>query len=377
MNRCKKLLCLALALIMALSLCTVAMADEATELSQVDFVLGEKYAYGKTAQDAIGSASNSNLSFDKVNNALNTGAFNLLYDNCAICTKNGNLYTGLASTTVLMDHTNYYLKIVFRVYSNDPLGGYKLPADFEDLQAVGEVVTLTFNGNTCNPVKVEPFYKQTSNNDVYDQCTVYFELPQLDAKTTTVTIPFAKKVELGGNKAPGSTTFKVEQLGEYPNVNVTGTVTVTGDSEYKGQITVSGPEASVDSCIKEGFVVKEVNDGAKNWTYDDTAWYVREKDTPVLNSVDSSAATSSVTFEFIKGKIVDKEFVADSNEYSDTMFFTNIYTENTAAPTPKPSKPATTVVEAPKTFDGGVALCAALSVLSMTGAVVVGKKRDK
>lgn len=388
MKKMQKLLCMVLALVMALSLCTVAMAEETKgpyELTDVEFTLGDDYAYGKSVGEAIGSATTGSLSYNNtVNGYLNSGAFVLDYSRCGICTKNGDLYTELASSNTLMDHTNYYLKLVFVLYHNMTAvnDGYKLPADFTDLQQVSEVVKLTYNGSSCNPVKVNPAYNVAgaNQNDIHDECTVYFALPQLTAKTTTVTIPFTKVVELGGNKAPGSKTFNVEQVDEkFPDVTVTGSVTVNGKGTFNGTITVSGPENTVKQFIQAGFVVKEVNDNAKNWTkYDDTAWFVKQQDSPVVNSVESGdTAMSGVAFDFFKGKFEDGNFVADGNEVYTTMTFTNTYTENTSTPTVKPSKPATTVVEAPKTFDGGVALYAALSVLSMTGAVVVGKKRDK
>lgn len=69
------------------------------------------------------------------------------------------------------------------------------------------------------------------------------------------------------------------------------------------------------------------------------------------------------------------------------MSFTNTYTENTTThetihhqhTTPAPEAPAATQpVASPKTGDMGVALYAAMALLSMSGsAVIIGKKRSK
>lgn len=371
MKRCKKLLCMVLALIMALSLCTVAMADEEggttdSNVAQVEIKLNNFYYGGSivTATDV------DNLTLLKY--GVSVGNVELGYKTVADGALNSGNFTPVSGDIGADGRTEYYLKVNF-ILSEE--SSYALASDesYYKLNVVEYDNECHTDGSytSTSPITAEAVWNASTQGD--NGRVAFFKLTLDTTKVYKVTIPFTKKVELGGNKAPDSTTFEVEQVGEkVPNVTVTGSVTVKGKGTFNGTITVSGPKKAVNSLLENGFVVKEVNDNAKNWTkYDDAAWFVGQKDSPVVNSVESGdTVMSGVAFEFFKGKMVDGEFVPDSQTPVDTMTFTNTYTKTSSS-----SKPTTTVVEAPKTFDGGVALCAALSVLSMTGAVVVGKKK--
>lgn len=368
MKRCKTLLCLALALIMALSLCTVAMAEEG-KVTSVDFTL-TGYGYGLNVAGAgvervTNLSTNPNLSGIGCNKSFFTYAGTEL---------------GMQSFTGAFDAgTQYFVMVEYYVMSED---GFSIDGALTP--------TMTCNGQSCQiadptngtigggGAKVDI---RGENNETH--YTVYFALPMLEASEITVEIPFSKIVKQDGSAAVPAETFSFEQVtfgeqqGSAVDVEIKDIVT-NGAKTYSGTIVVSGSKLAVENFLKEGFYVREKNGGVDGWTYDDAVWCViRHQDAAVnaLTEEDAAASTAKYDIDFFKGKIVDKEFEANSNTPDTAMTFTNTYTKNTV--TPKPSKPAPAVVEAPKTFDGGVALCAALSVLSMTGAVVVGKKRDK
>lgn len=369
MNRCKKLLCLALALIMALSLCTVAMADEA-KVTSVNFTL-TGYGYGLNVAGAgVEPTTNLNTNPNLCGIGCSTRDF-LTYAGTELGWQN--------ATGAFDAGTQYFVKVVYFVFDTD---GFSIDGT--------PTPTMMCNGQNCLIADPEnatiggegATVKITSANST-TYYTVYFALPVLEASEITVEIPFSKIVKQDGSAAVPAETFSFEQVtfgeqqGSAVDVDIKDIAT-NGAKTYSGTIVVSGSKLDVESFLEEGFYVREKNGGVDGWTYDDAVWCViRHQDVAVnaLTEEDAAASTSEYDIDFFKGKIVDKEFEASSNTPADSMFFTNIYTKNTVAP--KPSKPATTVVEAPKTFDGGVALCAALSVLSMTGAVVVGKKRDK
>ena len=97
-------------------------------------------------------------------------------------------------------------------------------------------------------------------------------------KLITLTVPFTTTVKLGGDVAPGETTFDLEIVGnnaggaEISDVTVIGSVTTNGAGEYEGELTLTGPSQQVENMLCEGAVVKEVDGGEEGWTYDDTVY---------------------------------------------------------------------------------------------------------
>lgn len=378
MNRCKKLLCLALALIMALSLCTVAMADESSTLTEVVIPV-INYKYGGNI------LNNSDIERIGWKTSSQDGTVSVIAaEDVMLC--DSAEATSATSDSYLEAGKAYYLKLTLAEAAGIAKYSYTFAApSTENPEAnPGTAFMFTVNGGAAAPVKSASVDVQ--NNTV----AVVIELPELEAEKFTMEIPFTKTVVKNGGATPPAETFKFEWVKRpvisatisgdtnekvedltFSNVTVTvDDIKTNGAGDYKGKIYVTGPEEDVNAFLmQEGFFVKEVAGSADNWTYDSQLWYVVNENW-----------RNDGEYEFAFVKVDSTAYKCDgqnhdTSKHNTELTFENTYTKNTVAP--KPSKPATTVVEAPKTFDGGVALCAALSVLSMTGAVVVGKKRDK
>lgn len=181
---------------------------------------------------------------------------------------------------------------------------------------------------------------------------------------TTVEIPFTKTVKLGGNTAPGKTDFELEifdignsNKNEYKDVTYTAVVTTKGVGNYDGKLIISGPTKQVRQFVCEGFSVCEKNNNLPGWTYSDAVWYV------------------------LPGEAEDENGIPKMNIYStrngegaaeDQMTFVNTYKRNSTNKTTTPEKP----ISSPKTFDAGVALYGVSALLSLTGAVLVIKRKN-
>ena len=180
----------------------------------------------------------------------------------------------------------------------------------------------------------------------------------------TVEIPFTKTVKLNGNTAPGKTDFELEifdignsNKNEYKDVTYTAVVTTKGVGNYDGKLIISGPTKQVRQFVCEGFSVCEKNNNLPGWTYSDAVWYV------------------------LPGEAEDENGIPKMNIYStrngegaaeDQMTFVNTYKRNSTNKTTTPEKP----ISSPKTFDAGVALYGVSALLSLTGAVLVIKRKN-
>lgn len=378
MKRCKTLLCLALALIMALSLCTVAMAEETSNLTEVVIpVTNYKYGEDILSHDDIERIGWKTSSVD--------GQVSVIaVDEVMLCDSAEAASATL--DTYLKAGKAYYLKLTLRETAEFNHNYIFVAPSTETSEAnPGTAFKFTVNGST--PEAVKSATVDANANKV----AVVIKLPALEAENSTVEIPFTKTVVKNGSATPTAETFKFEwvkrpvisatisggtnekvEAPTFPNVTVTvDSIATNGEGNYDGKIHVTGPKYEVEVFLmQEGFFVKEVAGSADNWTYDSQLWYV----------VNENWRGNDGEYEYAFVKVDSTDYRCngqnhDTSKHDTELTFTNTYTKNTV--TPKPSKPAPAVVEAPKTFDGGVALCAALSVLSMTGAVVVGKKRDK
>ena len=173
-----------------------------------------------------------------------------------------------------------------------------------------------------------------------------------------------KTVKLGGNTAPGKTDFELEifdignsNKNEYKDVTYTAVVTTKGVGNYDGKLIISGPTKQVRQFVCEGFSVCEKNNNLPGWTYSDAVWYV------------------------LPGEAEDENGIPKMNIYStrngegaaeDQMTFVNTYKRNSTNKTTTPEKP----ISSPKTFDAGVALYGVSALLSLTGAVLVIKRKN-
>ena len=183
-------------------------------------------------------------------------------------------------------------------------------------------------------------------------------------------------MELGGNTAPGETTFSLEitnfeELKEKcPNAEYKTVVTINnGADSYNGKLIISGSENLVKGFLKSGFYVREKNDNQPGWKYSDKVWYV--ECTRDGSSFNIYPAEMKITEN---GESYNKVENADA---VDKMTFTNTYTYNYTSqrPAEKPNTPETAIT-APKTFDAGVALYGVSALLSLTGTALVIKRKN-
>lgn len=180
----------------------------------------------------------------------------------------------------------------------------------------------------------------------------------------TVEVPFTKTVKLGGNRAPGKTDFTLDifKVGnsnkeEYKDVTYTAVVTTKGAGDYDGKLIISGPEEQVRQYISEGIYVREVNGGARGWTYSTAEWYI---DFSSREDQDGKPLPFTIHPNDVQGDPVGK------------MTFENIYTRNASSRTTTDEKP----ISSPKTFDAGVALYGVSALLSLSGTALIIKRKN-
>lgn len=190
-------------------------------------------------------------------------------------------------------------------------------------------IALTCNGENCEQV----FYIKSSDGSSY---TVGYKLPVLEA--VAFEVPFTKVVEQVGDIAPTSETFELEvtNLSKESNNpienfvfdNLSFTADGTGSTDHKFTIKNNSFD-SLLNLLDEGIVVREKDYRSTGWVYDSTAWCVKLYHAPEVNALDGgNTAVKRHYVEFYKGKMVDGEFVADSNTPEQKMVFTNKYDED-------------------------------------------------
>lgn len=379
MKRCKKLLCLVLALVMALSLCTVAMADDPA----VEITLSGYY-YGGMANGISVEVKQTTI-IDAVDS-----------------TSGANNYTKSLKYVNGSDEFDVSWIGADDATDDDGSGAYSLKIQFSE-EIAGTLPTeaskykLKVQKHTGDGTPLTEYYSEITATSCSEGAVV-FELP-LEKKGKTQEIKITKNVEQKGNVAPGETTFGLDikcdhaqdDEGNYSNyynlIKIDDSFTYTpGTSEYT--IKVSGPKAVLeDFMLKQGFFVREKTHPDAAWDCDTTMWYVNEH---AWGSTDN-AGRLTCTVADAWGTVPKCLPEAGNNDVThrthfDAMTFTNVYTENVVVDepinrqtvTPAPEAPATKPVASPKTGDMGVALYAAMALLSMSGsAVIIGKKRSK
>lgn len=156
----------------------------------------------------------------------------------------------------------------------------------------------------------------------------------------TLTVPFTTTVKLGGNTAPGETTFDLAIIGanvseeNYADVNVSGSVTTNGAGDYEGTLTLTGPEGQLREMLCEGAFVQQVNAGEEGWTVDDTVYGLLWWNAAELATADTAEGITVLILPVIceegdDGVYYDLDGNADP---LDEMTFTNTYTKNTVPP---------------------------------------------
>ena len=205
----------------------------------------------------------------------------------------------------------------------------------------------------------------------------------------TVTVPFTTTVKLGGSDAPGKTVFNLEVFesgaGEVDelDVDISASVTTNGAGSYNGEMTITGPFEQVRTLLCEGALVRQVNDGKANWTYDDTVWgLLLSEDIIAELSLDDEYAPKYVLkiypTAYEEGENGEKYYYLDENAGEvEKMSFTNIYTNSTSGQT-LPAVPVQPGRENPNTGDNSIVVLGGLLLLAVGATAVTkaaGKKR--
>ncbi len=156
-------------------------------------------------------------------------------------------------------------------------------------------------------------------NDVYYRSAKFINTYDY----TSYTFPFTKTVQQGGTAAPGKQSFSLElfdvgygAMNAVANDYCTATVQTKGAGSYDGKLVLSGPTKTVEDIVCEGFMVREKQTGAANWTYSDATYRI------VPNWEGGER-----TFEIYPAEKQGDHYV-DAETPVKQMAFTNTYTAN-------------------------------------------------
>lgn len=209
-------------------------------------------------------------------------------------------------------------------------------------------------------------------------------------EVVTLKVPYVTAVRLGGDLAPGATTFDLEIVpagvdgSSWPDVAVSASVTVAGAADYPADMSVTGPGEQLRTLLRGGAFVRQVDAGAEGWTYDDAVWALVPGDGAVAASLPDGGEASpggALSVLVFPAKTEGGRLVADYEAGpAGRMAFTNVYTANDPAAdggTGGGSDGAGTGASAsasadalPSTGDGAPA--ALLALLAASGAAAAG-----
>ena len=188
----------------------------------------------------------------------------------------------------------------------------------------------------------------------------------------TLNVPFTTTVKLGGDAAPGETTFDLALIGssagdmDTSDVTVSGSVTTNGAGDYDGELTITGPSQQLWYMLSEGAFVQQVDGGEDGWTYDDTVWglLLTQATYSTADAAEFAVLVLPALCEETDDGVrydIDWEAIDWENLQSEDMHFTNIYTKSTTEP------------GTPKTGDNSnFALWLALFAVSAAGVIGTG-----
>lgn len=338
-------------LLAAVMLCTLmplsAMAkttDADGKVTSTSFTL-INYKYGMPVTRCIGSCADS---------------FTAFVEDIALLELNGDRYDR-TEDTYLNAGKQYYYGIAFSPYSEEdwtePVE-YSHEFDFQN-------TVLTINGNST---AYAPVYSNSIENEAF--YVVIYKLPILEAVPYGINVTTV--VNQGGNVAPAKGEFELEVLNVEENSNspiadytVGGkNVTTDGKGSFDTKLTIANNDyQKLLNLSSEGVLVKQKKGDVNGWTYDESIWFVQLHVDPEVNALGDSVETMpNIKFDCYKGKMVDGEFVPDSETPADKITLTNTYTENKVE---TPAEP-----DLPKAGDSNnIAFWIALLFVSGAGAV--------
>ena len=194
----------------------------------------------------------------------------------------------------------------------------------------------------------------------------------------TLTVPFTTTVALGGDAAPGETTFDLAIIGssagdmDTSDVTVSGSITTNGVGDYDGELILTGPSRQLWHMLSEGAFVQQVDGGEEGWTYDDTVWGLLLPQAAYSTADEAEFAVlvlPALCEETDDGVRYDIDWDAIDWEapQSEDMRFTNTYTKSTA----KPGTPETGDNSNPALWFALLAV----SGVGAAGAAVCSRKR--
>lgn len=356
-----------LAIAMLMSIIPMSAMAQATitddKIKFIDFTLSG-YGYGKDVERCT----------------VDTVTAGCIYNQSSFITEySGATYDPTQATLVPTGYFDagkqYYITVLFSAVDNMDV--------FYSVYTFDENMTaqLTNNGVVCETVALAA----DNNSNI---CAVAFKLPMLE-EAIPMGIDFTTVVKQNGNVAPEKANFELEVLNceEGSNSPIESftiggkTVATNGTGSFENMLTIKNNNfSSVLNLLNEGILVRQKKGNAEGWTYDETLWFVTIHHDPEVNALTDTVATvSGYSFDFYSGKLVNGEFVPDSEIPADKMIFTNTYTVNKTEPKPadpKPEEPKPAEpVKSPKTGDSAnMALLMALLFVSGISAVCVGKK---
>ncbi|MDD5918402.1 MAG: hypothetical protein PUD73_04840 [bacterium] len=259
-----------------------------------------------------------------------------------------------------------------------------LPADQQNPETIAEdeaIVLPTLED--CGERKFLGWQIKNSDDiDVYPADYEYYPSEDMTFMAVyeeyiTLTVPFTTTVKLGGNVAPGETTFDLAIAGsnagdaDISDVTVSGSVTTNGAGDYDGTLTFTGTERSLWLMLSEGAFVQQVNAGEAGWTVDDTVWGVLMEEIPVAYAMGDDATVSGYTVYAVPASIDGNGYyyIDWENLQAADMAFTNIYTKSVFEPAendPVPGNP-----DLPQTGDNS-SMILRTALLLVSGSAVIG-----
>lgn len=189
---------------------------------------------------------------------------------------------------------------------------------------------------TCNGVLCDQVLDLSENNKIF-----VYKLPILEAVPYGIDVTTV--IVKGGDVAPTNGAFELEILNVEEGSNLPISmftiggkdISTNGTGNFDSKLTIvnNDYEKLFSLFSYEGILVKQKKGTAEGWTYDESVWFVQFHQDPVVNALNDDVATfANVSFDCIKGKMVNDEFVADSQTPVNKITFTNTYTEAASTP---------------------------------------------
>ena len=248
----------------------------------------------------------------------------------------------------------------------------------ESFDPTGMVVTAYYSDQSSRPLRnneytYAPAGALTANDT---EITVTYddglgtiktaEQPITVATSITIEIPVRKEIDSNATFSGSETfTFEVEVLNsnvEMEALAITGnSVTVTSNNGGSTTISIAVPADTIDDFYDEGIKITEKAGNAAGWTYSTEEYYV--------------------AFDASNGYTPTYSLDNPATSYVREVVFTNSYAPvGNRPPLNPPYNPAPGSTggsfTAAKTFDGGIGLSVAVTILSAAGGAWLAKKKE-